>query len=211
MPNEELKQKNISCALETAYSCFLEEGINSVTRFEISQKSGISVSSLNRYWENTTDCVLKTAEWYCRHIKSIFDRHCESEAWRGKNGIERLQSYMEWCRDLYCREPRFFALFVEFRVYLYRSTDVSDEERKRFDRMLSVEPVVMRLYERGILDGSIRRLCSGSCSEESEPVFLIKSFYCYLSNLSLQTKHDLDKEITEIDRYIKSVIRLFKN
>lgn len=206
MPNEDMRQKNIACALETAYSCFLKDGIQSVTRTEISKKSGVSISSLNRYWKNTSDCVLQTAEWFCRHTKSLFDEQCSVNSWKEKNGIEQLQSYMEWCRDLYYREPRLFALFVEFRVYLYRTTDISDEERKRFTGMLCVNPIVMRIYERGILDGSIRDLCSG----ELEPLFLIKSFYCYLSNLSLRPKHNLDEEIAEIDRYIKSVIFLFK-
>lgn len=206
MPNEETRQKNVARALETAYFCFLKDGVQSVTRSEISKKCGASVSSLNRYWKNTTDCVLQTAEWFCWRMKSLFNEQCSVNSWKEKNGIERLQSYMEWCRDLYYLEPRLFALFVEFRVYLYRVTDISDEERKRFACMLSVDPVVMRIYEHGILDGSIRHLYSG----ELEPVFLIKSFYCYLSNLSLRPKHNLDEELLEIDRYIKSVILLFK-
>lgn len=207
MPNEEMRQKNIACALETAYSCFLENGIQSVTRFQISKKCGVSISSLNRYWKNTTECVLQTAEWFCLHTKSLLEEHCSVGAWNEKSGIEQLQNYMEWCRDLYHREPRLFALFVEFRVYLYRSTDISDEKRDRFAQMLSIDPIIMRIYERGIGDGSIRQLCGG----DLEPIFLIKSFYCYLSNLSLRPKHNLDEEIPEIDRYIESVVLLFKN
>lgn len=206
MPNEEMRQKNIACALETAYSCFLKAGIQSVTRFEISKKCGISISSLNRYWKNTTDCVLQTAEWFCLHTKSLFDEQCSVDSWKEKNGIEQLKRYMEWCRDLYYREPRLFALFVEFRVYLYRSRDISDAERSRFAHMLSVDSTITQIYERGIHDGSIQRLCSG----ELEPIFLIKSFYCYLSNLSLRPKHNLVEEMPEIDQYIESVILLFK-
>lgn len=206
MPNEAMRRKNMSRALETAYSCFLREGIRSVTRSEISRKSGVSLSSLGRYWKSTDDCVLRTAEWFCRRMKSLRDEQCSVRSWREKSGIEQLRSHMEWCRDLYLREPGLFALLAEFRVFLYRSAELSDGDCERFARMLSIGPAVARIRERGVLDGSIRPPRAG----DPDPVFLIRSFICCLSGLSLRPEHDPAAETAEIDRYIESVILLFQ-
>lgn len=207
MPNEELRKQNVNHALETTYMCFLKYGVEFVTREMISKQSGISRASLGRYWTDKTDCVIQTSEWLRRHIQDIFNEQFSPDLWKDKAGIEQLQGLMEWCRDLYRKDPRLFALYTEFKVYLHRSAPGLSESKKQLIRALGFRPLVAEIYGRGIRDGSIS-IRFDVCDEVA---FFGDAFFGYLSNLAFQPEIDIDNAIRDIDRYIERMISIYNN
>lgn len=207
MPNEELKKQNVDRALETACACFLKCGVEFVTREMISRQSGISRASLGRYWVDKTDCVVQTAEWFRQHIQAFFNSQFSVDAWKNETGIERLRSLMEWCRDLFGKDPRFFSLYTEFKVYLNRSAPDLEESEKRLIRALGFRPLIRRIYEQGIRDGSMRI----RFDMEEEVVFFGDAFFGYLSNLALQPEIALEAAVKDIDRYIGRMVSLYSS
>lgn len=207
MPNEELKRQNIDRALETACTCFQKYGVEFVTREMISRQSGISRASLGRYWVNKTDCVLKTAEWFRQHMHELFSSQFPVGSWENKNGIERLRSLMEWCRDLYREDPRLFSLCTEFKVYLYRSAPEMGESKKLLACALGFRSLVRKIYDQGIQDGSIA--IRFDINDEVE--FFGNAFGGYLSNLTLRPEISTEDAIKDIDRYIERMISLYDN
>lgn len=207
MPNEELKKQNVDHALETAYICFLKYGVEFVTREMISRQSGISRASLGRYWIDKTGCVIQTSEWLRQHIQDIFNERFSADAWENKVGIKQLQGLMEWCRDLYREDPRLFALYTEFKVYLHRSAPDLNESKKRLIRAFGFRPLVGKIYARGIRDGSI----SIRFDINDEVAFFGDAFFGYLSNLAFQPEIDIDDAARDIDRYIERMISIYNN
>ena len=205
MPNEEIKKQNVDRALGTACACFLEHGVEFVTREMVSRESGISRASLGRYWTDKTDCVIQTTEWFRRHMQGVFEESFMKEGWETKRGIDQLRCFMEWCRELFREDPRIFALYTEFKVYLHRSAADLNEEQKKPIRAMGFRPLIREIYEQGVKDGSIVVLFDIN----DEVAFLGDAFFGYLLNLAFQTEFTIERKLEDIDRYIERMILIY--
>ena len=205
MPNEELKKQNVDKALETACNLFLKHGVEFVTREMVSRESGISRASLGRYWTDKTDCVIQTAEWFRRHMQDVFEESFMKEDWEAKKGIQQLRCFMQWCRELFREDPRIFALYTEFKVYLHRSAAELDEEQKNPIRAMGFRPLLYEIYSRGSRDKSILLLFD----IKDEVAFLGDAFFGYLLNLAFQSEITIEKKLEDIDCYIERMILMY--
>ena len=206
MANEKLKEQNLNHALETAFACFLKYGVEFVTREMLSRESGISRASLNRYWTNKTECIIQTSEWFRCHMLSAFEKDKIDDLLDGKNGLDQLRIFMEWCKTLYSYDSRIFALYTEFKVYLHRSASDIDPMEKQLVQAMGFRPLVRKIYQKGIADGSI----SLHFDIEDEIAFFGDAFFGYLANLALQPKSDNDNSLKDIERYIDRMISLLR-
>lgn len=206
MANEEVKMQNMVKALETAYLCFLEFGIEFVTKEMISKKSGISRASLNRYWVDRTDCVIRVAEWFREMLKDKFEKQHVTSNWEKLSGIAQLQAFMEWCRNLYIEDPHIISLYTEIKVYLHRSVPGFWESNRELVTALGFHSLIAEIYEKGIKDGTIHI----SFEKEYEILFLGDAFMGYLSNMAFRSGGDGHKDENDINRYIQRVLDSYR-
>ena len=206
MANEELKKQNVDHALETACICFLKYGVEFVTREMLSRESGISRASLSRYWSDKTDCIIQTAEWFRLHMLSVFEEDQVEAQWQGRSGLEQLRGFMEWCQTLYDHDPRIFALYTEFKVYLRRSASDMAPSDKQLVQAMGFRPLVRKIYEHGVQDGSIHL----RFDMEDEVAFFGDAFFGYLSNLAFRPEIGKENAKKDIDRYMERMVSLLQ-
>jgi Transcriptional regulator len=143
--------------LDTAWRIFLEKGFFDTQMKDITEATGLSRTSLYRYFQDKSDLALAL-------VKRIFDEFLGDEHWletmddegESLSGLEGLSRYLKghWL------SPRFrsYNLFLaEFDAYFAGSRvgpGFREELREVFPP--SDDAVLRELIERGIKDGSIR-------------------------------------------------------
>lgn len=119
MPKSNDKKQNIDSVLQTAYALFLQNGIENTTKEMLVRASGISRSSVDRYFKTKLDCVLQTAQWVRNNVT---DKNISVQQYlrdQTHTGFELLRIYLEIVRDIMFNNPDVFALCVECRTFVY--------------------------------------------------------------------------------------------
>lgn len=204
MANEALREQNLNHALETACSLFLQYGIEGVTKEMLARASGLSRSSLDRYFTDKVDCVLQTASWIGTNLFEQENLSNELLSDHMKTGIELLERYMELIKELYLDRPEYFVLSLEFRTYIYRHCDNYEEGYAKLHRALFEHTIVYKCYERGVQDGSM----SPTLNSAEEARYFSEAYLGFLANLALGVHPSNQRE--KIDRYIKRVFNLYR-
>jgi AcrR family transcriptional regulator len=208
MANEQLKLQNLDLALETAYNLYLQYGIDKVTKEMIAKECGLSRKSIDRYFPNKTDCVIRVTEWVLQVIRlktsSIFTEKMFTD---GKHtGIQLMKLYMSTIKDIFMREPKVFALYTEFKVYIYRNCENFEQEYTLFCNQMGNQRLRHRIYALGKKDGTLPK----SIDLKTEEEYFTESFFGFLSNLafsfSLHSREEMEKQI---DQRIKNTIAIY--
>ncbi len=209
MANEELKVMNLDKALVAAYNLFLQYGIDKVTKEMIAKESGLSRKSIDRYFPNKIDYVLATAEWVMRKVQiqtnaSFPEKMLTSGEY---TGLELLKKYMFHIKDLFLGEPRLFALYSEFKIFIYRNCDDYEQHYSLFLNNSGNHRLRHRIYVIGREDGSMASNLDMRVEEE----YFSESYFGFLCNLALSyTQHSADEMVRQIDRRISNTIAMYE-
>ncbi len=209
MANEELKIMNLDKALVAAYHLFVKYGIDQVTKEMIAKESGLSRKSIDRYFPNKVDYVLATAEWVMRKIQlqtnaKFTDKLLNSGEY---TGLQLLEMYMKYIKDLFISEPRLFALYSEFKIYIYRNCDDYEQHYTLFLNKSGNHRLRHKIFVIGRQDGSMASSRDLAVEEE----YFSESYFGFLCNLALSyTQHSASEMTHQIDRRIDNTVALYQ-
>jgi AcrR family transcriptional regulator len=209
MANEELKAHNIEHVLETTYKLYLEYGIDRVTKEMISKSSGLSIKSIHRYFPTKSDCILKVSEWLLGNIReSVIQHFPESVFTDGEyTGVQLLKMYMIYMKKIFLVEPRLFVLYGEFKLYIYRNYDSSEQEYTLFWNHMGTHDLRLKIYEKGMKDGSLFGVTDWNTEEE----YFCESFFGFFSNLAMSFKLHSKEEIErQLEQRIGNTIAIYE-
>jgi AcrR family transcriptional regulator len=208
MANEELKIQNVNRTLETAYNLFLEHGIESVTREMIARESGLSRKSIERYFSNQVECVIRVAEWVLMNIRSsIGSRYPERFFTDGKHtGAQLLKSYMIDIKRLFFRNPRIFVLYSEYKLYIYRHCEDFEQSYSLLCDWKGNRQVRQKIFLLGKKDGTM----ASNINVNTEEEYFSESFFGFLANLAMSFGlHQISEAEKQIDQRIENTLALY--
>jgi AcrR family transcriptional regulator len=202
--------KNLDYALDTSYRLFLELGIDQVTKEMIAKKCELSRKTIDRYFPSKTDCVINVAEWILQKIRlELNSRYPQTLFTENSNvkGITLLKNYMIDIKNLFLQEHRLFALYTEFKIYIYRNCADYDQSYSLLCNVMGTHRLRRRIYALGEKDNSIHLHNDIKIEEE----YFTESFFGFLANLALSfEQHSLDTIVEQIDKRINSTIAQYQ-
>jgi AcrR family transcriptional regulator len=208
MSNEEIRERNLEHVLEVAHDLFLEYGIEAVTKEMISRQCGLSRRTLDRYFVDKKDCVIRTMEYYMVGIrKGIMSRYTD-EMFAGDTytGADLLRMYMMDVKEVFLRDPRHFVLYSEYKLYVYRNCEDYEQSYSMLCNWLGSRGLRQRIYAKGRQDGSMPTNLDLYIEEE----YFSESFFGFLANLALSMEqHSLEEMETQIDKRIDNTLLLY--
>jgi AcrR family transcriptional regulator len=204
MANEILRIQNINRVLQVASKLFLDYGIENVTKEMIADASGLSRKSIDRYFANKTDIVIRVTEWILSNIR---------DGWEAKyppglftdgehTGADIMRMYMADLKKLFFNDPRLFVLYSEFRAYIYRNCEDFDQSYGEFWNMMGGHRLRGKIYALAHKDGTIPHYGDF----RTEEAYFCNSFLGFFSNLAVSfNQHSRDEIERQIDRYADSI------
>jgi AcrR family transcriptional regulator len=208
MANEELRLQNLDRALETAYNLYLQYGIDKVTKEMIAKECGLSRKSIDRYFPEKTECVIRVMEWFLQRVRVETNKlFPESDFISGEyTGVQLMEKYMTYIKDVFLRDPRTFALYTEFKIYIYRNCENFEQEYTLLANKMGNYRLRHKIYEYGQQDGTL----PANIDLKTEEEYFSESFFGFLSNLafsfSLHSRKEMEKQI---DHRIKNTVALY--
>jgi AcrR family transcriptional regulator len=203
--NEEIRLKNIDLALQTTMTLFLRYGIENTTREMIARESGLSRKSLERYFTGKADCVVQTAEWMGRCLRHEVRAFSSDLFVDGRHtAADILEMYLEDLGKLLFGEPRIFICFVEFKAFIYRNSENSQRDYKRFLDAVGYRRLFQRIFALGVQDGTV----ATNSDLESESRYLANTLISFFSSVAL---YNIGSEQMKryIDQYITDTMHLY--
>lgn len=208
MANENLKAQNLEIVLSTAYDLYLQHGIEKVTKEMISRESGLSRRTIDRYFVDKKDCIIKVAEWFLIKVRTaISKRYTVSMFSSGKyTGSELLRMYMIDLKRMFLEEPRHFVLYAEYKIYIYRNCEKHEQGYTLLTDFMGSRDLRQKIYTLGKQDGSL----PANIDIYTEEAYFCESFFGFLSNLAISFGVHSPKEIeNQINQRIDNTINLY--
>lgn len=208
MANENLKAQNLEIVFSTAYDLFLENGIEKVTKEMVSRHSGLSRRSIDRYFVDKKDCVIRTAEWFLLRVRSaIGERYDDTMFTDGKyTGAELLRMYMVDIKRMFLNEPRHFVLYGEYKAYIYRNCGKHEQGYALLTDFMGSRNLRQKIYALGKKDGSL----PSSIDVYTEEEYFCETFFGFLSNLAMSFGIHSNSEIEKrINQRIDNTISMY--
>lgn len=158
MLNEEVRDLNKQKATEALVESMLANGIAATTKEAVSRRSGLSLSSMARYFP-TKDSMVMAA--ICEIGRQNADC-CEAMRMEScGTGAERLAAFFNYALTRHLENPNVHALRAEIICYARHA------QTKSLSRMLNdmgYQKQLLMIFQRGIEDKTIR--CEWSVEEE---------------------------------------------
>lgn len=153
----QIKQNNISAAVEAGCELFQDKGIDSVKMTEIARKAKIGIASLYRYFDTKEKLVIACAVKMWEEVIGEILPNYQSEEFASLNGFERIEHIFRVYRIL-CNKYKDFVKFVAvFDSYCLNN-------KVEPSKLADYEQIITTLYrffsdafDRGVQDGSIRQ------------------------------------------------------
>ncbi|MBQ6325912.1 MAG: TetR/AcrR family transcriptional regulator [Clostridia bacterium] len=165
MKSEDIRQQNYEKIKSTASVLFFIQGIEATNIYQIAAASGISKVSLYKHFESKYD--IAKAILY-EHIQQNTDRlAAEWTEKPGETGASQMRRLLENLSMTIQDDMVFYALFLEYAMYLQRSHKSQIPEFFAFFEA-SVHDLFMSALQKGREDGSLKQ--SGSPREMFETV-----------------------------------------
>jgi AcrR family transcriptional regulator len=208
MANEQLKAQNLQKVYKAAFQLFLDNGIENVTKEMISQESGLSRRSIDRYFIDKKDCVIKVAEWFLGNLRDKTSLDFPSSIFiDGKHtGAGIFRSYMFYLKKTFFEEPRIFILYSEFKMFVYRNFSENDQGYSLLIEFMGNRNLRQRIFELGKNDGSL----SDEVNWINEEEYFCESFFAFLGNLGLSfTQHPIDELSARVDQRINNTLAIY--
>ena len=153
----QIKQNNISAAVEAGCALFQDKGIDSVKMTEIARKAKIGIASLYRYFDTKEKLVIACAVKMWEEVIGEILPNYQSEEFASLNGFERIEHIFRVYR-LLCNKYKDFVKFVAvFDSYCLNN-------KVEPSKLADYEQIITTLYrffsdafDCGVQDGSIRQ------------------------------------------------------
>jgi AcrR family transcriptional regulator len=208
MSNEEIKEQNLERVLQVTHDLFLEHGIEAVTKELISRQCGLSRRTLDRYFSDKKECVVRTMEYYVMSVRREFLARYTEEMFNSDayTGAELLRMYMTDVKSFFMDDPRHFVLYSEYKLFIYRNCEDYEQSYSMLCNWFSSRGLRQRIYEKGRRDGSM----SGGIDLYTEEEYFSESFFGFLANLAVSLdQHDAGEVERQIDLRIENTIALY--
>ena len=142
----------------TAAQLFLKNGIEDVKMTDIADASGVGVATLYRYFGSKPRMVTEVMTYLWDEINEMFSGEFDSKEFMQRSGIEQLSDLMHMFLTLYESHSNFMKLLGEFDRFILRE-QIPKEDLWKYERsIINFYPVIVRAYEKGLKDGTVRRL-----------------------------------------------------
>ena len=153
----QIKQNNISSAVDAGCELFRERGIDSVKMTEIARKAKIGIASLYRYFDTKEKLVIACAVKMWEEVIGEILPNYQSEEFASLNGFERIEHIFRVYRIL-CNKYKDFVKFVAvFDSYCLNN-------KVEPSKLADYEQIITTLYrffsdafDCGVDDGSIKQ------------------------------------------------------
>ena len=202
MSSEAVKERNMELALATAFELFLKNGIENTTKEMLVRASGLSRSSVDRYFPTKLSCVLAVAQWAGRNyreksvpLQSIF-------ADGAKSGAAMLKEYFKAVQALLYEKPDLFVLGVECRAFIYRNASQDKDAEEAIYHALGPSALLKKILERGLADGSI----TVAIDPEVEAVVVRESLIGFLASMALSYTKATTGDRSLVEYFINRVL-----
>jgi AcrR family transcriptional regulator len=207
MANENLKAQNLETVLSTAYDLYLHYGIEKVTKEMISRESGLSRRTIDRYFLDKKDCVIKVAEWFLLKVRVNIGERYTSDMFDGRyTGAELLRMYMVDIKRMFLNEPRHFVLYAEYKVYIYRNCQKHEQGYSLLTDFMGSRNLRHKIYTLGKHDGSL----PPNIDIYTEEAYFCESYFGFLSNIAISFGVHAPEEMeNQINQRIDNTIALY--
>jgi len=152
---DELKNARISRIFESSFILFSEKGIDTIAMTDIAKKAEIGVASLYRYFSTKDEIAIRTAIWAWEKEKKAIIPEITNSDFEKLTGLEQIDKIISLFIKLYEDENDFFRFIYFFDSYVVR-TEITPERLSDYEKIIeSVQIIVRKSLEKGIMDGSI--------------------------------------------------------
>jgi AcrR family transcriptional regulator len=204
MANEKLKRQNLERALEAAYQCFLEVGIEKTTQTMVAERSGVSLRSVSRYFIDKADLAIQVAEYVDIKVAASISEEVVSLPKDGKTGVMLLRDYMKRVERQALEHPEGYALRQEYLLFALRNHLPYEELKERLSCGFGNHPVLDEIFRIGRADGTIKT----PLTDEEETAYFMQAFMTTVANQAVRYwaggERDAHKDF--LDEYIDRVI-----
>lgn len=174
----------------------------------IARESGLSRKSIDRYFADRKDCVIRVAEWILKNLRAETGEHFPASVFTDgeHTGAGLLRLYMQDIKQLFVQEPRFFVLYMEFKMFIYRKCPDHEQGYTLLWNWMGNRDLRHKIYQLGQKDGTLAL----SEDVETEEEYFCESFFGFLSNLAMSFhQHSLEESLHQIDLRIENTIKLY--
>jgi AcrR family transcriptional regulator len=203
LANEAIRVANIETVLAAAAKLFIENGIENTTREMIARSSGVSRRSTERYFPTKTECVVRTVEWFGKKLNSEFETNNMFDG--GHKASEILMVFFQEMKKILHQDTRIYAVYAEFKAYLYRNSDDRENDYRRFMDAIGARHELEKIFKLGEVDGTVK----SHYSPENSAKYLIHTIMAFFSNAVLL--YDSKPEVMEyyIDEFVNETWKLY--
>lgn len=174
------RERNMHLAMDTALHCFRELGVEHSTQKIISQRSGLSSKSLQRYFGSKEELVLKSmglyADQYCERLNGYLRTQPPA-----KNGLEQILQFLEGHKIFFESCDFSLGLLMEMQLYLHHHGVGKPTLMRTMGQADRFSDYLRCALVRGIQDGSMKQ----DLNAELQRVLIAGSFLGLLQNMML--------------------------
>jgi AcrR family transcriptional regulator len=203
LANEAIRIANIETVLENTVKLFIQRGIQNTTREMIARASGVSRRSTERYFPSKTECVVRAAEWYGNKLNKQFETRNMFDGTHQASEI--LMAFFQDLRKLLVEDSRIYAIYAEFKAYLYRNSDNREVDYRRFMDAVGARRELEHIFILGLADGTVVSHHSPGNSAK----YLINSIMAFFSNAVLLYDTRPQEMVYYVDEYISETWKLY--
>ena len=156
MKNEVTKQQNIAAIKSAASQLFFLHGIDTTTMNQIAAASGVSKVSIYKHFDS------KYAIAYDIYTEYLSVKHQGYTEMIGKGGYsdctgaEQLGRILDCFIMLSAQDPLFYALFVEYNLYLLRNIPDVSTTRRLYEHLdTPLKSLFLDALDKGLKDGTL--------------------------------------------------------
>ena len=153
-----LKVQRTDRAVLTAAQLFLERGIEEIKMTDIADTSGVGVATLYRYFGTKPLMVTEVMTYLWDEVNELFAGIFDTREFMQQEGIKQISDLMRMYLVLYEAHSDFMRLLGEFDTYIIREQIAKEDLIKYESSIINFYPVLVRAYEKGLKDGSVRRV-----------------------------------------------------
>jgi AcrR family transcriptional regulator len=171
----------------------------------IARASGVSRRSTERYFPTKTECVVKAAEWYGQKLNDNFRTRTMFDGTHKASEI--LMTLFQEIRGILVKDTRIFAMYAEFKAYLYRNSQHRDQDYLRLMNAVGARRELEHIFILGQKDGTV----ISHYTPENSAKYLIHTIMAFFSNAVLLYDNKPEVMMRYIDEFINETWNLYCN
>lgn len=142
--------------LHVAYHLFCQHGIDAITLSQIAKESGVSNSTVYRYFETKAELLLQTQNILWTETVAQVTKNNWNQLPLSKNGWEELSILLYGFKAFYQQHSNYLLFSVDYKLFLVRNC-IRLSEYSYNKTLKPVKDIFCAALNRGQNDGSINR------------------------------------------------------